>query len=311
MTTLDGRRGRLAVATALGMVAAAVVGMTSGPAGADPPVTCDVQDAGGDCTGNNGDNGTGSGGASSRGPLTCELIVFDDQAYALSLWPEVTTLLVNPLVAFKDCGRPNGNGRYDPWEDMSAAGTMTGGTTNLASFTRPVPWRAPAEIGRDLWAGIAATLPPPDLVVSPPQGTAAIIDQPTFVAVAEDSWPGVIGPVSECDGPVCISLTATPTLIFDPGDGADPLTCAGRGTEYDPAGPEPAVQAEGACAHPYDDHTTAGPFPGSVAIRWRVVWTSMTPDDDGVITVAPQGVPVPRQVDEVQGLVVDPQEVTG
>ena len=88
-------------------------------------------------------------------------------------------------------------------------------------------------------------------------------------------------------------------------------TSAGRGTEYDPAGPEPAVQAEGACAHVYDDRTTAGPFPGSVAIRWRVVWTSMTPDDDGVITVAPQGVPVPRQVDEVQGLVIDPQEVTG
>ena len=51
----------------------------------------------------------------------------------------------------------------------------------------------------------------------------------------------------------------------------------------------------------YDERTTGAPWPGSLAIHWEVTWTSQTPDDDGVIDVVPQGVPVPRQVDEVQG----------
>ena len=138
-------------------------------------------------------------------------------------------------------------------------------------------------------------------VISPPPTAAAVIDIPTFVAVG--NWPGVIGPLPSCDGPVCIELTAVPRLVFTPGDGTDPMTCAGAGTVFDPspAAPEPDVQAEGACAHVYDERTAGRPWPGSLAIHWEVIWTSLTPDDDGVIDVIPQGVPVPRLVDEVHG----------
>jgi hypothetical protein len=305
----------LAMALVAGALATAVVVPPAVPALADP-AECRIIDAGGQCVATNHRPNTGGSGASSRGPLTCEYIAFEDQAYGLTLFPPPDNPVVsgNPPVAggiivFEDCGRPQGNGQYDPWEEIRANGALPG-FMGPVSIARPVPWADPVEIAEDLLAQVIADLPPPVPVISPPPTGAAVIDVPTFVAVAQSTWPGVIGPLPSCDGPVCISLTAVPTLVFTPGDGADPLRCAGSGTLFDadPDAPEPDVQAEGACAHVYDERTTGGPWPGSLAIHWEVTWTSQTPDDDGVIDVVPQGIPVPRQVDEVQGIVVDPEE---
>lgn len=298
------------VAAALGptLITTSVAPATS--AGADP-VGCEIRDAGGQCVGtNHRQRPASSGGAASRGPLNCSYIAFPDQAYGYSLFPPPDNPVVDGIIVFRDCGRPQGNGRYDPWEQIRANGSIPG-FTGPASVPRPVTWADPAEIAEDLLAQVIANLPPPEPIVSPPPTGAAIIDQPTFVAVA--NWPGTIGPLPARDGPVAIELTAVPRLVFTPGDGSDPISCEGDGTRFDPSpsAPEPAEQSEGACAHVYDSRTQDGPWPGSLAIHWEVIWTSMTPDDDGVIDVVPQGVPVPRQVDEVQGLVVDPQEVTG
>jgi hypothetical protein len=308
------------VLIAAGLAAAAVgptVATTSlapaTPAAADPPVNCEVRDAGGQCVATNHRPTSGGTGASSRGPLTCTWVGFADQAYGHSLFPPPENTLAHDggAIVFYDCGRPQGNGEYDPWERVGANGTLGDGSFNLGHIERAYPWRAPAEIAEDLLAQVIADLPPPVPVISPPPSGAAIIEQPTFVAV--DNWPGVIGPLPACDGPVCVEITAVPTLMFTPGDGSDPIACAGRGTLFDArlGAPEPSVQAEGACAHIYDRRTTGQPFPGSVAIHWEVTWTSQTPDDDGVIDVIPQGVPVPRQVDEVQGIVVEPEDGEG
>ena len=291
------------VLVAAGLAAAALAPAT--PAAADPPASCEVRDAGGQCVATNHRPTPGGTGASSRGPLTCTWIGFADQAYGHSLFPPPENTLAHDggAIVFYDCGRPQGNGEYDPWERVGANGTLGDGTFNLGHIERTYPWRAPAEIAEDLLAEVIATLPPPVPAISPPPSGAAIIDQPTFVAV--ENWPGTIGPLRASDGPVSVDLTATPTLVFTPGDGSPPIRCAGGGTHFDPEGPAPAVQAEGACAHVYGQRTTGEPFPGTVAIHWEVTWTSQTPDDDGVIDVTPQGVPVPRQVDEVQGIVVE------
>lgn len=295
-------------------LAAATVGAAVAPspsvAGADP-AECRIRDAGGQCVAtNHRPRPGGSGGAASRGPLRCEYLAFEDQAYGLSLFPPPENPVVGGVMVYEDCGRPNGNGRYDPWEEVRANGSIPD-FIGPVSIARPVVWDDPAEIAEDLLAQVIADLPAPVPLVSPPPTGPAIIEQPTFVAVG--NWPGVIGPMPACDGPVCIELTAVPRLVFTPGDGTDAITCEGSGTVFDarPDAPEPAVQAQGACAHVYDDRTPGAPWPGSLAIHWEVLWTSATPDDDGVIDVIPQGVPVPRQVDEVQGILVDPEEGDG
>lgn len=303
-----------AVLVAVGLAAAAV-GPTVAttwlapvtPAAAEPG-ECQIRDAGGQCVVTNQRPTPGGTGASSRGPLTCTWVGFADQAYGLTLFPPPENTLAHGggAIVFHDCGRPQGNGEYDPWERVGANGTLGDGSANLGHIDRAVVWDDPAEIAEDATAQVIANLPPPVPVISPPPGGAAIIDQPTFVAVG--NWPGIIGPLEAHDGPVRVEITAVPTLVFTPGDGADPIACTGAGTEFDarPEAPEPAVQAEGACAHVYDHRTSGESWPGRVAIHWEVTWTSETPDDDGVIDVVPQGVPVPRQVDEIQAIIVDP-----
>ena len=194
---------------------------------------------------------------------------------------------------FEDCGRPAGNGRYDPWEEIRANGSRPD-FIGPVSIARPVPWADPAEIAEDLLADVIANLPAPVPVISPPPTAAAVIDVPTFVSVG--NWPGVIGPLPSCDGPVCIELTAVPRLVFTPGDGIRPDdVCGARApcSTRAPPRPSPTCRPKGACAHIYDDRTAGQPWPGSLAIHWEVIWTSLTPDDDGVIDVIPQGVPVP------------------
>ena len=73
---------------------------------------------------------------------------------------------------------------------------------------------------------------------------------------------------------VSATVTATPTaLVFDPGDGAAPVTCDGPGRPWTPAdGSDPP--SRGGCGYMYRAVTPNGPLTATTSIRWSVAWTS-------------------------------------
>lgn len=174
----------------------------------------------------------------------------------------------------------------------------------------PVPPSGPpptSALAQLLLLEVTAQMEAPQVASDPPLDAPSIVNTPVFVEVT--NWQPEINP-SRCYGGTCISMTATPTLAYDPGDGSGPITCTPPGSRYDPAGPSLDQQAEGACAHTYtrrtgvDSRPTA--WPAQVTITWNVSWTSNDPAQPGD-TFAPVvlSTPVPRPVHEVQAVVVD------
>ena len=97
------------------------------------------------------------------------------------------------------------------------------------------------QVAADLWVETEAQLREPSIATDPPEGTSSIVSLPVFVEVT--NWLGEQTP-STCVEGVCVQITATPTLFFDPGEpGVVPLVCDPPGTRYDPDGAEPEVQA--------------------------------------------------------------------
>jgi hypothetical protein len=82
-------------------------------------------------------------------------------------------------------------------------------------------------------------------------------------------------------GPVWAQVTATPlSTTWDPGDGADPLVCAGPGTPYDDSRPSSDQSTQ--CSYTYPRSSAAQPQTGpdpndrfftvTVSVDWRVTW---------------------------------------
>ena len=96
----------------------------------------------------------------------------------------------------------------------------------------------------------------------------------TWVWTEPQTWAPVT--VTVAAGGVSVTATGTPVaLVFEPGDGGDPVTCAGPGrpwTERDRNDPPRG----GGCGHMYQHVTPDGPLTSRVAIRWQVDWTSNT-----------------------------------
>ena len=259
---------------------------------------------------NGGERGHGPGGDGGRPsgpPVVCGWLAFVDQAEGRALFPNPPT--DQGLIVYEDCGRGGVNGHHDPWERVGYTGPIPNfiGPGFVIAPTAPPP---PDQVAVDVWASVEGTLPAPELITNPPVGIAAIIRQPTFVAVG--NWTPVSANGCDPTGVVCVTLTAIPELTFEPGDGSATITCEGAGTVYDPAGPEPAVQAEGACAHVYERRTGGsrpGAWPGTVTVTWEVSWTSTTPDADGTLPPFSLSATLARQVDEVHGVVVDGRAV--
>jgi hypothetical protein len=150
----------------------------------------------------------------------------------------------------------------------------------------------------------------PTLAMDPPEGTPSIVSLPVFVQVT--NWQGEFSEQG-CDptGAVCVTMTATPTLTFSPGEpGSAPITCNPPGTRFDPNGADPLVQASapGACAHVYTERTGVGDrpaaWPAQVTVTWDVGWTSNV-GPSGEFDPMELSTSVERQVNEVQTLVVD------
>lgn len=293
------------------LIAAAVLVAPAPGAGAEPG--CDRVGPDGKCVVDNDPAEPGPGGGpGGGGTWSCTWTGPLDPAVGRAAWPDAP-----PEASYwmwNDCGTTGGDGSYDPWERV---GYLTGPwMTGLEVVPAPLAPSAPGEVAADLWSRVSATLPAPTLIVSPPAGRAAIVDQPAFVAVG--NWTAI--DQSDCDdvvGVVCVRLVAEPHLAFDPGDGSDVVACAGRGTVYDAAGPLPDEQAAvpGACVHRYERRTGTGDrpgaWPGTVTVTWEVSWSSTAPDASGTFPDFSLSSGVDRPVDEVQGVVVDAEEGVG
>jgi hypothetical protein len=169
----------------------------------------------------------------------------------------------------------------------------------------PVP-PTPAEVAEGIWVELQETLLRPAVVSSPPAGTRAVLDIPTFVAVS--NWQGEISR-NRCELGVCVTLVATPELHFDPGEpGSDVIVCDPPGTYFEPDGAEPDVQAEDACAYSYQRRTGVagrpGEWPGVVSVVWDVQWEETAGGESGEFDLT-LSTDLPRPVNEAPTVVVD------
>jgi hypothetical protein len=240
-----------------------------------------------------------------------------DPAVGRARWPDAPVEADYPYWYFLDCGTNWGNAQFDEWEEFGYytphAAIVFGFAVPMDLFPAPTSPPSPVEVAEELWAEVEVTLPAPELVVSPPPGRAAIVDQPTFLAVG--NWTAIPPerPETRCDdvrGIVCVSLTAVPRLTFDPGDGSDPIECAGSGTVFDPnRDPDAQADAPGACAHRYTRRTGAAGRPdawtATATVTWEVTWTSENPPGSGTFPDLSLSTTLDRPVDELQGIVVD------
>lgn len=167
----------------------------------------------------------------------------------------------------------------------------------------------PAEIQQQLLLEIDSYLLQPIVATDPGLDQPSILNVPTFVAVT--NWQGQEVDTQSLAG-FWVTITATPTLTFHPGEpGAPVVACEPGGTRFDPGGPSPRDQAarRGACAYAYERRTgVAGrpdEWPGQVAINWTLEWTANFPLPAGLPTSEVLTAPVPRAVDEVPTVVVN------
>jgi hypothetical protein len=164
----------------------------------------------------------------------------------------------------------------------------------------------PENLGALSRGVLAGTLPEPVVESSPPPGTPSIVGVPVFVAVA--NWTGVVTE-SECAAGLCVTVTASPSLVFMPGEpGAEARSCAGSGSRYSPGAGSAAAQAAepGACAHAYRLRTgeqgRPSEWPGEVSVTWTITWTA-TSGASGSLPPVTRSTAAPRAVSEVQTVV--------
>lgn len=165
----------------------------------------------------------------------------------------------------------------------------------------------PENIASSVRGRIVGALPQPMINSSPPIGTASIVDVAVFVEVT--NWTGAITD-SECAGGLCVTVSATPTLTFTPGEpGSNPVPCAGSGTRYEQNGPpiEEQAAADGACAYAYRLRTGIEgrpvSWPGTASVTWVISWTAST-GASGSLPAVTRTTQLPRSVREVQTVVV-------
>jgi hypothetical protein len=162
----------------------------------------------------------------------------------------------------------------------------------------------PGVVATLVFARVKAEMVAPTLGSDPPPGVAAVVNTPVFVEVT--NWqPETVD--RDCILGVCVSMTASPALVFDPGDGSEVVGCEPPGSRYDPALPL-MEQARGACAHVYRLRTGAegrpSEWPGLVTVTWAVSWTSNV-GASGSYAPLSFSTGLPRAVEEVSTVVVE------
>jgi len=179
--------------------------------------------------------------------------------------------------------------------------------------TAPAPMPSPEQLAEAVRVRLEGSLPAPEVVSTPEAGVAALVGYPSFVSVA--NWTGVVTD-GACDptGLLCVTVTATPSMQWSPGEpDVAPLECAGPGAAFAPEGPHPDEQAAApeACAHAYEMRTAVPgrprQWPGAVTVEWSLTWASSL-GGGGSLTPVTKSADVPREVNEVQSVVVSAGE---
>jgi hypothetical protein len=173
--------------------------------------------------------------------------------------------------------------------------------------TPAAPLPTPEQLASVVRVRLEGTLPAPTVASTPEHGAPALVGYPSFVSVT--NWTGVVTD-RECDptGLLCVTVVATPSLRFAPGEPDAPvLECAGPGARFDPAGdPFEQAAAGNACAHPYRLRTGVSgrpaEWPGEVTVMWALTWSS-TSGARGSLEPVEKSAAVPRTVNEVQTVV--------
>lgn len=218
-------------------------------------------------------------------------------------WSTVTEAEARPFVS-----DPPPVGVAVVWQAWCIDAANPGG-----SFGGPYRWvvadapPTPAEIAAGLYQQIEGRMPYPMVATNPPLGVPSVVEVPVFVSVT--NWQPTIS-VSDSLTGIPVTVTATPQLLFEPGEpGSGTKACTGPGRRYEPGGGDLWEQAaaSGACTHVYLQRTGADgrpdEWPGVVTVRWSITW-SAADGSGGSFPYVDRTTAVPRAVEEVQTVVV-------
>ncbi len=133
------------------------------------------------------------------------------------------------------------------------------------------------------------------------------ISPPNRAAVNLGLWLAVqqVGPIAVRAelGPLWAETRATEaTTSFDPGNGDDPISCAGYGTPI-PDSEQNTIE-QGPCGYTYTSDTDGEPIAMTITTRWNITWTL----SDGSSGSAPDIVvsaSLPYEVYEIQTIGTD------
>ena len=189
---------------------------------------------------------------------------------------------------------------WDPWY-VSIADQAPGCPPGVIYSPR---YNNPRILLPDLQAFVAELLPPARPIIRPTDSDHgwAYVQVPTNFAVAGSSLQHqsahaevmYIDP-SGTPSALWAEIEAIPThLVFDPGDGSDPIVCHISGMGFDPADPGP-------CSHVYlDSSNTVG---GEYETRVSVLWVGLYEDSTGVtstVNIVPTTATFPLAVGEAR-----------
>ena len=283
------RKGRSTITAVLTVLSLL---LHTGAASADSPAGCLRANSDGFCIewgtgtpGPGGGNG-GSGGGGPGGGVVC-------------FW--VTINNINDPAIFVEYGLDIPlPGATIVWQEYRCSD---------GSGTFPIRWvfpPSPGQTATEVRARLESQMPQPTVSASPAVGTASIVSVPVFVAVT--NWSGRLTD-SGCAGAVCVTVTATPTLQFAPGEpSASSVACAGAGSRFDPSkDPKLQAAAAGACAYSYRQRTGVSGRPtawlGVVSVSWVISWRANT-GETGTLPSVTRSTSLPRSVQEVQTVII-------
>jgi len=150
---------------------------------------------------------------------------------------------------------------------------------------RLVPRSASGDVRTELARAMITRLPPPQVVVSPPEGAPVPVGEPVFVSVTAPAWQPIASELA-VDGTLA-EVRARPIGMrtFSGEPGTSFRSCEGPGRPYDDRDPTPpALQATApaACASSFTAATRSSsgraiPFRppvwiGTVSVLWSAEW---------------------------------------